>query len=83
MSIVLKKIVRRSVFAFGVLLACGIGLWATGFTLMGWVVTGLAFGVGAVSVVLGVVNPFNSARVEEFLVCQVLTLFVPFWPWIR
>lgn len=77
-----EKVIRRLVYALGVLSACIIGLWATGFTASGYVVAGLALIVGLGSVVLGVLNPFSNARLEEFLVCQLLTMFVPFWAFI-
>lgn len=76
------KIARRSIYALAVSSVCFIGLWATGFTVMGWVICGLSIGAGAVSIFLGVINPYTNARVEEFLVCQVLNLFIPFWPFI-
>jgi RarD protein len=36
-----------------------------------------------VSVVLGVMNPFSNAPLEQFLICQVLCLFVPYWSFVR
>jgi len=77
------KILRRTVYALGVLTACFAGLWATGFTSSGWVIIGLSVLTGLTSVVLGVINPFNSARLEEFLVCQVLCLYVPWWAFVK
>lgn len=77
-----QKILRRSVYAVGVLLACLCGFWAVGGTIGAWIVLGCAFLAGITSIVLGVFNPFNNARVEEYLVCQVLTLFVPFWAFV-
>ncbi|HDP36992.1 MAG TPA: hypothetical protein ENN27_03890 [Candidatus Atribacteria bacterium] len=77
-----KKILRRILYATGVLMACFCGLWATGFTTSGWVMFSLACITGSASVILGVRNPFTSARVEEFLVCQVLTLYIPFWGFV-
>lgn len=79
---VLTKIIRRSIYAIGILLSCIIGLWATGFTFGGYVLTVLAVITGLTSVALGVLNPFKSARAEEFLVCQVLTMYIPFWPYV-
>jgi hypothetical protein len=78
-----EKILRRTIYAAGVLTACFCGLWATGFTISGWVVFGLTCLTGITSVVLGVLNPFNNARAEEFMVCQVLTLYIPFWAFVR
>jgi hypothetical protein len=76
------KVLRRTLYAFGILSTCAAGLWATGFTSAGWLVTCLAAITGLTSVVLGVLNPFKSARLEEFLICQVLTLYVPYWAYI-
>jgi len=78
----LEKVLRRTIYAVGILSSCAIGLWATGFTAAGWTVTALACVTGLTSVALGVFNPFKSARVEEFLVSQVLTLYIPFWPYV-
>jgi hypothetical protein len=77
------KTLKRFVFAVGVLAACFCGLWATGFTFMGWVVMALASGIGLGSVVLGVMNPFSNAPLEQGLICLVLTMFVPFWAFIK
>lgn len=76
------KVIRRSLYALGVSAACIAGLYATGFTGMGYLLLGLSVLTGLTSIVLGVVNPFKSARVEEFLICQVLTLYIPFWPYV-
>jgi hypothetical protein len=77
------KAIKRLIFALGVLSACMIGVWAVGFTGAAWVVLGLAAVIGAGSVVLGVWNPFNNAPLEQFIICQILTMFVPFWAFIR
>lgn len=79
----LVKGLKRFVFALGVGLACWCGLWATGFTPMGWVIMGLSTAIGLGSVVLGVMNPFNNAPLEQGLICVLLTLFIPWWPFIR
>jgi hypothetical protein len=79
----MAKVIRRTIYAIGVLAACFMGLWATGFSVGGILVTGLALITGLTSIVLGVFNPFKSARVEEFMVCQVLTLYIPFWAYIK
>ena len=81
-STTIDKVVKRTVFAVGVLLACVCGLWATGFTAMGIVVMTIASLVGMTSEVMGVVNPWSNAPLEQFLICQVLCLFVPWWPLI-
>lgn len=80
---ILGKIIKRTIFAIGVLSVCWFGLWAIGFTVYGWVVLGLAFITGLTSVALGVINPFNSAPLEQFLICQVLCMYVPFWAFVR
>jgi hypothetical protein len=78
-----EKIIKRTIYALGVLMACVMGLWAASFSGAGITLMIIAAITGLGSVVLGVVNPFTSARVEEFLVCQVLTLFIPFWAYVR
>lgn len=77
------KVMRRSVYAFGVLSACVFGAWINSFSASSITVLILAAITGLTSVALGVLNPFKSARLEEFLVCQVLTLYVPFWCYIK
>lgn len=77
------RVWKRSIFALGVITAVFVGVWATGFTVSGWIVFGLAVVISATSVVLGVLNPFKNAPLEQFLISQVLTLFVPFLAWIR
>jgi len=74
---------KRIVYALGVLGACFIGLWITGFTFFGWVVMALAVVVGMTSVVLGIINPYKNAPLEQGLICLVLNLFVPFWGYVR
>jgi hypothetical protein len=77
------KVIKRTVFALGVLMACFCGAWATGFTIFGLVILGLAVLTGITSVALGVINPFNNAPLEQFLICQVLCLYVPYWAFVR
>ena len=77
------KILKRTMCALGILTSCVAGLYATGFTNSGWIVTGLAGLVGLTSVIMGVKNMWSSAVVEEFLICQVLTLFIPYWAFIK
>jgi hypothetical protein len=77
------KVLKRSLFALGVVMAVLVGVWATGFTVSGWLVFGLSVLIGSGSVALGVMNPFNNAPVEQYLVCQTLTMFVPFLAWIK
>lgn len=73
-----EKILKRTIFALGSLSAIIFGLWGLGFPVMGWLVLGLAILIGLTSVVMGVFNPFNNAPLEQYLICQVLTLFIPF-----
>ena len=80
---VLEKTFKRFLCALGVLSACIAGLYATGFTPMGWVITGLATITGLTSIVLGVWNPWKNAVVEQFVICQVLCLYVPFWAFVK
>jgi hypothetical protein len=77
------KIIRRAVYAAGVLMSCMCGVWAAWFSGSAWLVFGIAAVCGITSILLGVFNPFRSARAEEFLVCQVLTMFIPFWAFVR
>ncbi len=76
-------VARRTVFALGVLSACVFGMWAKDWSSASITVGILAFVIGMTSVVLGVLNPFKSARLEEFLVSQVLTMFVIFWCYVK
>ena len=76
-----QKILKRTIYALGVLSTCIIGLWVTGFTMGGFVIAGLATVVGLGSIVLGVINPITSAA-EQYIVCQLLTIFVPFWAFV-
>ena len=78
----LTKILKRSLFAFGVLTACFIGAWICGFSVSSLIVLGLAIITGLTSVVLGVFNPFKNAPLEQFIISQVLTLYVPWWAFI-
>jgi len=79
----MEKVIRRTVYTLGVLSTCFMGLWATNFSNSGIVIIILATLTGLTSILLGVFNPFKSARVEEFMVCQVLTMYVVFWPYVR
>lgn len=79
----IEKIIRRSVYALGVLSCCIMGMWAVAFSTASIVVGILALITGLTSVALGVLNPFKSARLEEFMVSQVLTLYVIFWSYVK
>lgn len=76
------KILRRSLFALGVLSACVVGAWIAGWTASALLVLGTCFVVGLASVLLGVFNPFTNAPLEQFIICQLLTMFVPFWAFV-
>ena len=78
-----EKIIKRTIYALGVLSACFFGMWAHSFNMSSIIVFMLAVFTGLSSVVLGVTNPFVSARLEEFMVCQVLTLYIPFWALVK
>jgi hypothetical protein len=78
-----KKIIRRYAYATGVLSCCLFGMWAKSFSADSIVVVVLASIIGLTSVIMGVFNPFKSARLEEFLIAQVLTLFIPFWALVK
>lgn len=82
-DIVWKKILKRSVFVLGCLLSSLVCLWAIGFSFFGWIVFGLQFIIGLGSIILGVINPYNNAPLEQYLISQLLTLFFVFWPFIR
>jgi hypothetical protein len=78
-----EKILRRFIFASGVLMACFVGLWYVEFTSSGWIVFSIASIVGLTSVIMGAFNPWKNAPVEQYLICQVLTMFIPFWGFIK
>jgi hypothetical protein len=78
-----EKILKRVIFALGTNISILCGIWALGFPMMGWIVLSLGVFIGLSSVVLGVWNPFNSATAEQFLISQILTLFIPFIPFIK
>jgi hypothetical protein len=77
------KFIKRTVFALGVCFCGVIGLWMTGFTGYGWGILISQILLSGFSVYLGTKNPYSSARVEEYLICQVLVLTIPFWPFVR
>jgi hypothetical protein len=78
-----KKVFLRTVCAIGVLSTCIVGYYAAGATATGLAVCIMAGIVGAASICMGVWNPFNNAPLEQFLICQVLTMFVPWWAFVR
>lgn len=78
-----EKIFKRSVFVVGSLLASFVCLWAIDFSVFGWVVFVLQSLIGLGSIVLGVINPFKNAPLEQYLISQLLTLFFVFWSFVR
>ena len=77
------KVAKRAVFALGVLSACFVGVWYCGFVVQAWWVFSLAVITGLTSIVLGVVNPFKNAPAEQMIICQVLTMYIPFWAFVK
>lgn len=77
------KVFKRLLFAISCVSVGIFGLWATGFTAFGWGVLTLQFLVGLGSIYLGVVNPYGNAPVEQFLICTLITMTIPFWPYIK
>lgn len=77
------RVLKRSICAVAIVSCCVVGAWVHEFSGLSLIVAGLSVLIGAGSVVLGVLNPFNNAPAEQFLVCQILTLFVPFWAFVK
>ena len=80
---VAERVLKRTLCALAIVSCCAAGAWVHQFTAMSLIVGGLSVFSGIASVVLGVLNPFNNAPLEQFLVCQVLTLYVPFWAFVK
>lgn len=78
-----EKIFRRAMFAAGVWTACIVGAWCIGFSSSALLVLKVSLVVGMSSVALGVWNPFTNAPLEQFLISQLLCMFVPFWAFVR
>lgn len=76
-------LLKRTVCAVGILSACFVGLWITGFSGSGWLVFAAASVCGLTSIIMGFFNPFSNAPLEQFLISQVLTMFIPFWAFVR
>jgi len=76
------KILRRTLFALGVLTACIVGAWIAGWTVAAYMVLGISFSIGLASVLLGTFNPFKNAPLEQYIICQLLTMFIPFWAFV-
>jgi hypothetical protein len=77
------KIIKRTFFAFGVLSASFVGFWASGFSQEGLIIMFCAVVTGLCSILLGVFNPYVNAPLEQFLICQLLTMFIPFWGFVK
>lgn len=77
------KILNRTKFAFFCSLAHLVCLWAIGFTVIGWMVYGLACIGGLLTVFAGVINPWNEATVEQFIISQYLFGILVFWGFVR
>jgi hypothetical protein len=78
-----EKVVKRGICAAGILATCIVGYFAAGAPAFGIAVCIMAGVVGAASIYMGVWNPFNNAPLEQFLICQALTMFVPWWSMVR
>ena len=77
----LEKLLRRTAYAFGVLGGGLVMVWATGWA--GGAVTLLIVqSICAVgSIIMGLKNPLPAA-IEEVVVCFLLTVFIPFYPFV-
>ena len=78
-----EKIWERSTYALGVLATTWMIIWSMGMTGSGVLVGSLATVAGAFSVFIGVKNPFGNAPVEQFVNALVLSLFIPFLPFLN
>lgn len=76
------KIVRRSVYALGVISASVFCLWAINWSIMGIGILICQVVLGGISVFLGVKNPYSNPPVEQAIICLLLTMFIPFWPFV-
>lgn len=77
------RLFRRTIFAAACVSVGILGLWATGFTGFGWGILAFQFLVGLGSVYLGTVNPYGNAPLEQLLICSLITMTIPFWPYIK
>lgn len=78
-----EKFERRATIALclvGFYLFC---LWAHGFSVSALVVFFLSSMFAFSSVVIGVVNPWDNARLEEAVIGFVTSLFLITWPFVR
>lgn len=81
-KVVWIKVAKRALFALGVL-TCGIvGMWMHDFSGAAWLIFGLSLATGLTSIALGVLNPLTNAPVEQFIICQLLTMYTIFWAFV-
>lgn len=78
-----KKILQRSVYGAGVLMASVFGAFATGWTdhAVGMIVMQTV--LMACSVYLGVDNPLQYATLEQAFISLLLTFTLPFWAMVK
>jgi len=75
----MEKLLRRTVYAAGVVGAGFVMVWAAGWSGNAITVLIVQSICGVGSIVLGIKNPLPAA-IEEVMVCIVLTLFIPIYP---
>jgi hypothetical protein len=78
----ITKVIRRTVYALGVILASVFCLWAINWSVMGIGILACQVLLGGVSVFLGARNPYSNPPAEQALICLLLTMFIPFYPFI-
>ena len=79
----IEKVVKRTIYALGCIAAGVFGFWAMGWPAFGVGILIFQLIVGITSVWLGVKNPYNNAPLEQAMICLLLTLSLPFWPYVR
>jgi hypothetical protein len=77
------KAVKRAVFALGNVSAGFFGYWAMGMPTFGIGILIFQLFIGSGSIYLGVKNPYKNAPLEQFLICILLTLTIPFWAFVK
>ena len=77
------KLMKRTLFFLGCMVASVLCLTASSFSFSSWMVLILQFVVGSFSIAIGVMNPWGNAPIEQFFVCQCLTLFLFGWPLVK
>lgn len=78
-----QKIIKRTIFFVACMGSSVFCLWASGFSGAGIGVMICQFMLGSFSVFFGSCNPWDDAPVEQFFVCEALTLFLFAWPWVK